>query len=57
MVLNEHIDYEGQPASLLLEKIKSDNSIERSMALALINALNYDAALALPEDKDNKHHV
>ena len=53
MVLNEHIDYEGKPASLLLEKIKSDNSVERSMALALINALNYGAALALPEDKDN----
>ncbi len=53
MVLNEHIDYEAKPASLLLEKIKSDNSVERSMALALINALNYDAALALPEDNDN----
>ncbi len=53
MVLNEHIDYEGKPASLLLEKIKSDNSVERSMALALINALNHDAALALPEDNDN----
>jgi len=54
MVLNEHIDYEAKPASLLLEKIKSDNSVERSMALALINALNYNDALALPEDKDNK---
>ena len=53
MVLNEHIDYEAKPASLLLEKIHSDNSVERSMALALINALNYDVALALPEDKDN----
>jgi len=53
MVLNEHIDYEAKPASLLLEKIKSDNRVERSMALALINALNYDIALALPEDKDN----
>ena len=53
MVLNEHIDYEAKPASLLLEKIKSDNSVERSMALALINALNYEAALALPEDNDN----
>ena len=53
MILNEHIDYEAKPASLLLEKIKSDNSVERSMALALINALNYDAALALPEDKNN----
>ncbi len=54
MVLNEPIDYEAKPAALLLEKIKSDNSVERSMALALINALNYDAALALPEDNDNK---
>jgi uncharacterized protein len=53
MILNEYIDYEAKPASLLLGKIKSDNSIERSMALALINALNYKNALALPEDKDN----
>ncbi|MGD8292510.1 MAG: DUF364 domain-containing protein [Desulfobacterales bacterium] len=54
MVLNEPIDYEAKPAILLLEKINSDNTVERSMALALINALNYDTALALPEDKDNK---
>ena len=53
MVLNDHIDYESQPASLLLEKIKNDNSVERSMALATINALNYDAAMALPEDTEN----
>ena len=54
MVLNKHIDYEGRPAIQLLEKIKSDNSVERSMALALVNALNYNKALALPEDEDNK---
>ena len=54
MLLNERIDYEGKPASLLLEKIKSDHSVERSMALALINALNWEAALALPEDTDNR---
>ena len=54
MILNEHIDYETMPASRLLEKIKSDDRVERSMALALINALNYDKALALPEDKDNR---
>jgi len=53
MLLNDHIDYESQPTSLLLEKIKNDNSVERSMALATINALNYEAALALPEDTDN----
>jgi len=54
MLLNRHIDYEGQPAVQLLEKIKSDHPLERSMALALVNALNYRAALEYPEDKKNK---
>ena len=54
MLLNKHIDYEGQPAVQLLEKIKSDNPVERSMALALVNALNYKDALEYPEDKKNK---
>jgi uncharacterized protein (DUF4213/DUF364 family) len=53
MVLNQRLDFEGCPAIELLEKIKGDNSIERSMALALFNALNYQDALKLPEDKDN----
>jgi uncharacterized protein (DUF4213/DUF364 family) len=53
MVLNKPIDYEGRPAAELLTKIKSDNPIERSMALATINALNHRYALTLPEDKDN----
>jgi hypothetical protein len=54
MLLNEAADYEGRPAAALLEKIKSDHQIERSMALALVNALNYQQALQLPEDKNNK---
>ena len=54
MLLNEAIDYENRPASVLLEKIKSENTIERSMALALVNALNYEHALQLPEDKNNE---
>ena len=53
MVLNQDIDYEGQPAAGLLEKIKSENTVERSMALALINALNHKSALNLPQDDDN----
>ena len=53
MVLNQAFDYESRPAIELLEKIKSDNSIERSMALALVNALNFEEALKLPEDKYN----
>jgi len=54
MVLNETVDYERRPAAILLEKIKSDNPIERSMALALVNALNHQHALQLPEDENNQ---
>ena len=54
VLLNEAADYEGRPASELLEKIKSDATIERSMALALVNALNYQHALQLPEDENNE---
>lgn len=53
MALNEAIDFEGRPAAALLEKIKSEHPLERSLALALVNALNYEDALKLPEDKDN----
>ncbi len=54
MLLNEAVDYENRPASGLLEKINSKNTIERSMALALVNALNHQNALQLPEDKNNE---
>ncbi|MGD8342233.1 MAG: DUF364 domain-containing protein [Desulfobacterales bacterium] len=53
MALNEAPDYESRPAAALLEKIKSEQPLERSMALALVNALNHENALKLPEDKDN----
>ncbi len=54
MLLNKHVNYENQPAVQLLEKIKSDHPLEKSMALALVNALNYHEALGYPEDKKNK---
>jgi hypothetical protein len=54
MVLNNSLDYEGRAAVELLEKIKSDSPIERSMALALVNALNHQKALSLPEDENNE---
>ena len=54
MLLNRHIDYEGQPALRLLEKIKSDHPLERSMALALVNAINHKDALNFPEDQKNQ---
>lgn len=46
-----YYDYEGKPALELLGKIKSPIPLERSMALALVNALNYQYALSLPTDK------
>jgi uncharacterized protein (DUF4213/DUF364 family) len=53
-LVNPYNDYEGMPASDLLTEINSTNPIQRSMALALVNALNYEKALLLPEDKKNK---
>ena len=53
-LVKDYFDYEGKPAIELLEKIKSTDSIERSMALALINALYYEKALLLPEDPKNE---
>jgi len=52
-LIKNYNDYEGRPASELLKNIRNTNTIERSMALALINALNYEKALLLPEDKNN----
>jgi len=52
-LVGDYRDYEGKPAGQLLEKIKSSDTIERSMALALINALNYENSILLPEDRNN----
>lgn len=46
----DYRDYEGQRADELLELIKSPTPIHRSMALALINALNHERAVRLPEE-------
>jgi len=51
--VNKYYDFEGRPALELLAKIKSPHPLERSMALALVNALNYQYALSLPEDKED----
>jgi len=48
------IDYEGRPAIDLLQQILTADPMARTMALALINALNYRPAQDLPEDKDNR---
>ena len=43
-------DFEGEPASALLEYVRSATTLERSMGVALVNALNRPRALAMPED-------
>ena len=45
--------FEGGPALDLLTEITADHPVHRSMALALVNALNHGEALALPEDRSN----
>ncbi len=46
-------DFEGCPATDLLQLIMNSDPMHRTMALALINALNHRQALALPEDPGN----
>ena len=49
----DDVDFEQQPAALLLERIKKEDPLEKGMALALVNSLNYRDALALPDDPRN----
>jgi uncharacterized protein (DUF4213/DUF364 family) len=53
-VVAAEVDFENGPALDLLEQIHSSQPVHRGMALALINALNHRAALALPEDRSNE---
>lgn len=46
-------DFEGKPARLLLAKLFSDDLLERSVAVATANALNYARAEACEEDQDS----
>ncbi|MFO7877959.1 MAG: DUF364 domain-containing protein [Desulfovermiculus sp.] len=45
--------YEGRPALEMLQNILDFNPLKRSMGLALVNALNHEKALNMPEDPDN----
>lgn len=49
-LVSDYCDYEGRPAIELLSQIKSRDTIQRSMALALINALNHARILDLSPD-------
>ena len=52
-LVQNYQDFEGRPAGELLALIQHADPLERSMALALINALNQRRAEQLPEDKQN----
>ena len=43
-------DFDDAPATELLEYLRSDDTLERTMGVALVNALNQPQALALPRD-------
>ena len=47
-------DYEDRPASDLLARITASDPMARTMALALVNALNHRHLLQLPEDDGNR---
>jgi uncharacterized protein (DUF4213/DUF364 family) len=49
----DYIDWEGRSAEGMLAYLNGSDTIRRSMALALVNALNYSFACKLPEDDDN----
>jgi uncharacterized protein (DUF4213/DUF364 family) len=46
-------DFEGAPASQLMELLGSDNLVERSAAVAAVNALNSGRADDFPADEDS----
>ena len=47
-------DPEGSPALVLLEKIFSHDPLQRSLALATINALNHESIATLAEEQSNQ---
>lgn len=49
-VSQDPLDYEKKPALPLLQKITSKNPLARVLAIALVNALNYNYAYACSED-------
>ena len=52
-LIQDYQDFEGRPARDLLGLIRHQDALDRSMALALINALNSPRINQLPNDKDN----
>ena len=55
-VVKDPMDYEGKPAVELLELLFSNEIVERSIALALVNALNFSQAQAMETDSGSLFH-
>jgi hypothetical protein len=53
-LIGDYWDYEGERAVELLAEIKNPAPLNRSMGLALVNALNHQVACVLPEDSTNR---
>ncbi len=49
-LVSDPTDYEGRPAAELMEKLESPNMVERSVAIALVNALNHRRSQGFRED-------
>lgn len=52
-LFKDPVDFEGNPAKLLLAKLFSEDLLERSLAVAAVNALNYARAAACEDDRDS----
>jgi uncharacterized protein (DUF4213/DUF364 family) len=48
------VDHEGEAAIDLLQQLKATDPMARTLALALVNALNHRQVQDLPEDADNR---
>jgi len=48
--LRKHRDFDGAPALEVLQCVRSVDTLERSVGVALVNALNQRRALTMPED-------
>ena len=50
----DYVDPEGRNGTLILKHILQEGMVKRSMAIALINALNYHHAVSIPESPGNR---
>jgi len=52
-LMKDPVNYEGKTALPLLEKLFSEDILDRSVAIAAVNALNYPQAASFENDRDS----